>query len=83
MNTETDSDDSPTVSSSSTDYIEITGDDEIDRVRVNSVLFGNSGADVEIGEFDESENFEGGEVEIGQDDGVKSKKLGLLIGIKQ
>ncbi|KAL3834290.1 hypothetical protein ACJIZ3_009026 [Penstemon smallii] len=69
MDTETDSNDSSTVSSSSTDYIEITGDDEIDRVRVNSVLFGNSGADVEIGEFDESENFEGGEVEIGQDDG--------------
>ncbi|KAL3812947.1 hypothetical protein ACJIZ3_014215 [Penstemon smallii] len=44
MLTELDSDDSPVVSFSS-DFIDITGDDEIDSIRVQSVLFGN----VELG----------------------------------
>ncbi|KAL3812962.1 hypothetical protein ACJIZ3_014230 [Penstemon smallii] len=81
MITELDSDGSPVVSSSS-DYIDITDDDEIDSIRVHSVLFGNAGpnienlepvADVEFGQIDGNDvelgTFEGSDVELGQVEG--------------
>ncbi|KAL3834238.1 hypothetical protein ACJIZ3_008974 [Penstemon smallii] len=76
MRSELHSDYSP-IGSFSSDHIDITGDDEVDIIRVYSVLFGN--ANQLMGDNVELEQVKGHDADFGQGIG-NGVKLGLVEG---